>query len=100
MPANLVEGQTTPVRFSAGGSLAGYTLGDVIAHDRSGVLVDLGGTAELVDTEEGDIMYHPAEGDFDADRSPYAVRYRLIDADGRVFHLPRGAPEVWRIWHP
>jgi hypothetical protein len=68
----------------------------LVVHDTTGALVTLAGTPSLVTAATGIVRYLPAAGDFAVALSPYAYRWKVTDAAGKVTYFPSGAAGVLR----
>ena len=56
-----------------------------------------GGAITILDAPTGRVRYSPPPALFDATRSPYVARWRVVDAAARVSFWPNGEADHWLI---
>jgi len=99
---NLVEGWTVPIDYvvKADGTavnLNTHTAIGIQAKDAYGETIVLAGTAAFQDRPNGVVRYSPTASDFDANHSPYYVRFKIADSDDKYAFFPDAEGEKWVI---
>lgn len=79
--------------------LTGMTVA-LVGKDGAGTAIDFSGATGTDDATAGIAYFDPAAGDLVASGSPYRVRWKITDGDGKVAFFPREAPLVWRVTNP
>lgn len=65
---------------------------------KAGSLVTLSGTVTIPTPTSGVVRYAPGAGDLLAANSPYAARFRITDAGGKIRFFPEGGPGmIWEV---
>jgi hypothetical protein len=96
--AKIVEGETRRLTFGlrSNGSafnLTSYTVSDLILTGADNVPVDTSGDFGIVSASQGSVFYDPDSADFVASKSPYRVRVKVTDGDGKVRYFPNIAAD-------
>ncbi len=96
------EGWTSPIEYTLehngeSFSAAGMTPGMVL-RDKDGNAITFTGTVEWADETESKIRFNPASTDFDADLSPYTLRWKVTDTEGKIAYYPQGKAIILRIY--
>ena len=99
---NLVEGWTVPIDYvvKADGTavnLATHTAIAIQAKDKHGVAITLAGAVSFYNRSSGVVRYSPTASDFDANHSPYYVRFKIADSDDKYAFFPDAEGEKWVI---
>ena len=98
----VVEGQTEPIDVqlladSRPVDLTGATP-TLVLRDKDGTAVDTsGGAITILDAPAGKVRYSPPPALFEATRSPYAARWRIVDSAERVSFWPDRAADPWVV---
>lgn len=99
------EGETKPITATlydgegatrTATNLTGLTLG-IIVRDRQGADVPVTGKASVVTAASGIVKFEPAESDFKAAGSPYAVTWTVTDAVPDTAWYPNKDAERWIV---
>lgn len=96
----LVAGETDPFTIPLeedGAALVGtgLTVSDVLITGNDGSLVDTSAKFAWDDQTGGTVAYSPAATDFDAAKSPYRIRVKLTDGNGKTRFYPNtGRAEI------
>ena len=97
----IVEGWTDPLPFTlkADGTavdLTGFTVTATL-RDCNGTLVDTTSDVTVTGTTSGQVEYAPDSADFDADLSPYAIRFKAVDSTGNIVYFPNAAASLIKV---
>lgn len=97
----IVEGWTDglPFTLKADGTavnLTGYTVTATL-RDCNGTLVDTTSDVSVTDTTAGEVTYTPDAADFDADLSPYSLRFKVVDSTGQIVYFPNAAASLIKV---
>jgi hypothetical protein len=98
----LVAGTTSDLRFQlleAGApiNLLGCTVTLLLA-DRFGNAIASPGTVTIIDEDEGKVQLTPASTSvFDATKSPYTARWKIVDGSTKISYVPTGHRDIWEI---
>lgn len=99
---SIVAGTTSDLRFQlleAGSpiNLLGCTV-TLLLSDRLGNTIANPGTVSITDEAEGKVQLVPASTSvFDATKSPYNARWKIVDAATKVSYVPTGHRDVWEV---
>lgn len=105
MRQHLVEGWTGAVDYQlkkdgVALNLTGMTVA-LVAQDKNRAAVTFTGTVAVVDAATGKVQFNPAAADFDHQKSPYFVRWKVTDAASKVVYFPNSFDaEEWWIGKP
>lgn len=91
--ATVVQGETVPliIALSEDGVAldgTGITVTDVLLTGKNGETVDTSAKFAWSVQASGTVSYSPAAADFEAEKSPYRVRVKLTDGNGKVRFYP------------
>jgi len=104
MPESVVEGQTAPLDWllKANGSPQNLTDMTVTAvlKTAAGKIVATSDDVNVIGTTGGLVRLSPDAVDFRSYRSPYTLRFRVEDVDGKVAYFPSGDPAVIIVRKP
>jgi hypothetical protein len=84
----LQEVSTAGVTSNLNGS--GFTVSDLLITTNEGQPLDTGGDFGWVSAAAGTVYYDPDAADFEAAHSPYRVRVKVTDGDGKIRYYPSG----------
>ena len=73
-------------------NLSGLTVAGVVA-DRFGTAVSTTGKVVVTGSTAGEVTWTPSTGDLVARKSPYSVRFKVVDLAGQVVYFPNGEPD-------
>lgn len=99
----VVEGWTgaLPFELQTDGSAFDYTglTVQIVLKDCHGqTVVDTSsGLSSTGGTTGGQIAYAPSSGDFSASRTPYRVRFRVTDAQGKLVYFPNSSADLIEV---
>jgi hypothetical protein len=68
----------------------GFTVTDLLITSNGGQPIDTSGDFGWVSAAAGTVYYDPDAGDFQAEQSPYRVRVKVTDGDGKIRSYPSG----------
>jgi hypothetical protein len=102
---NVVEGDTDDKVFTLyenGVAFDGtnFTLADMIITSIDGQSVNTASKFAWLVAGSGTVSYSPAAGDFYASKSPYRVRVKLQDGNGKVRHYPNDGTAEIKVLSP
>jgi BppU N-terminal domain len=98
----VVEGQTEAIDVqlladSRPVDLTGATP-TLVLRDKTGALVDTSiGTITVLDAPTGKIRYSPPASLFDATKSPYVARWRVVDPATQIGFWPTREADQWFV---
>jgi hypothetical protein len=97
----IVEGWTDALPFTLEADevaidLSGCTVTAVLK-DNKGIVVDTTSDVTVTDSTAGQVEYAPDAVDFDADLSPYSLRFRVVDIGGNVVYFPSADAELIKV---
>jgi hypothetical protein len=98
----LVAGQTEPIDVQLLADarpvdLTGATA-TLVLRDKAGTLVDTsGGVVTVLDALAGKVRYSPPASLFEAARSPYVVRWRVVDLATTIGFWPTREADQWLV---
>lgn len=96
----LVQGETDPFTiplYDDGAALVGdgLDLTDVLLTGADGQAVDTASKFAWASQSGGTVRYSPAAADFEAEKSPYRIRVKLTDGNGKTRFYPNtGRAEI------
>ena len=101
----IVEGETDPFILPLeedGVALVGtgLTVTDLMITGREGTAVTTATKFAWAVQASGTITFSPAAADFVAAKSPYKVRVKLTDGNGKIRFYPNGEPAGIKVWTP
>ena len=101
MAIDLVEGWTEPIEYTiladgAAVDLTGKTV-NLLLYDCDQNLLEPAGELTITDAPTGKVAFTPAAGDLVAAKSPYYVRFHVVE-DG--FFAPNARAEEWHVRKP
>lgn len=107
MTEYLVEGWTERIveQLTSDGAVQDLT-GLTVAlqlYDNTDTAVSYAGSSGTVSAASGTVFFDPAAGDLVASKSPYRVRWKVVDGAGKVAYWPAGqndAPVKWNVDKP
>lgn len=71
---------------------------ELLITDRYGITIDNPGVVSVIDDFNGKVQLLPASDiTFDASKSPYLVRWKIIDSDDLISYVPTGHRDNWNI---
>jgi len=70
----------------------------IVITDSDGNPVDTTGDVSWDDATVSKIKYTPDAADFDSDKSPYHVKWKVTDLSSAIAFYPQGARMLWRIF--
>jgi hypothetical protein len=74
---------------------SGFTVADVLLTSVDGEPVDTAGKIGWSSQGDGQVYFDPAAGDFAFEKSPYRVRVKLTDGNGKIrFYPQQGTAEI------
>jgi hypothetical protein len=72
--------------------------GKLVLRDKDGTEVDTsGGLITVLDPRAGKIRFSPPASLFDSTRSPYRVRWRVVDAAANISFWPTHEADHWIV---
>jgi hypothetical protein len=101
---SIVEGWTGRLTFTlkADGTAlngTGLTLSDCLLTGKDGTQVSTTGDFGWVVQASGTVYLDADAADFEASKSPYQVRFKLTDGDGKIVYFPNAEAD-YLIVHP
>ena len=78
----------------------GLTVTDLMITGREGTAVTTATKFAWAVQASGTITFSPAAADFVATKSPYKVRVKLTDGNGKIRFYPNGEPAGIKVWTP
>lgn len=103
--AERIEGQTDRLLLpllddGAAFDATGFTVSGVTITARDGTVVNVSGDFDWLSGSTSTVYYDPDAGDFVAAKSPYNVRVKVTDADGKVRFYPNTERARIRVRRP
>ena len=99
--ADFVQGWTSRIKYTVytDGAVQDLTAMSVqlVAYDRTDSPVSFVGTVGIATPASGLVYFDPSDTDLLKSKSPYSIRWKVTDSNGRVAFFPSGAPEVWYV---
>jgi hypothetical protein len=80
-------------------NLAGYAVA-LVGQDCGGNALGFTGSIGVFDAPGGIVYFDPSATDLLEARSPYRVRWSVVDGSGRVAYFPRANPVTWVVQLP
>lgn len=77
--------------------LTGMTV-TLVIKDKGGNSVTPGGTVTVVDAANGKVRYSPVSNDFFVAKSPYSVRWKVVDGSNKTVFFPSGKADQWVVY--
>lgn len=101
---NIVEGQTAPLDWLLRANAVPQNLTDMtvtaVLKTAAGKVVSTTDDVTVYGTTGGLVRLNPDAVDFRAYRSPYTLRFRVEDVDGKVAYFPSGEPITIMVRKP
>jgi hypothetical protein len=77
--------------------LTGLTVTGVV-HDRYGADVLTSGKVSVTGTTSGAVSWTPASSDLSAQKSPYSVRFKVVDGTSAAVYFANGEPDTLSVF--
>lgn len=95
----VVEGWTGALPFTLKADdvaidLTGMTLSIVLKDAKGTVIKDSDVGVTVIESTAGTLEYEPSSSEFVAARSPYKVRFRVVDTGSKVVYHPNGDEDL------
>jgi hypothetical protein len=102
MAESIVEGQTAPLEWILKANGVPQNLVDMtvtaVLKSAAGKVVSTTDDVVVFGSSSGLVRLNPDAVDFRSYRSPYTLRFRVEDVDGKAAFFPSGEPVIIIVW--